>query len=158
MQTKLLIAGKFVQGTGSAEAVLDAATGKPLATVHEAGPEQLEAAVAAAEAAFGSWSQTTPKERAGLLLTLADRIAADAAGFAGVESQNTGKPLAAALNDERPAIVDVFRFFAGAARTQHGPLAGEYQAGYTSMIRRDPVGVVASITRKRRCSLRSRSK
>ena len=80
-----------------------------------------------------------------LLLKLADRIEADGAAFAKVESRNCGKPLAAALNDEIPAIADVFRFFAGACRTLTGAVAGEYLAGFTSMIRRDPVGVVASI-------------
>jgi aminobutyraldehyde dehydrogenase len=105
----------------------------------------VDAAVAAAEAAGAGWAQTVPKDRAAVLLHLADRIEADGAAFAKLESDNTGKPLAAALNDEVPAIADVFRFFAGAARTQHGALAGEYLPGYTSMIRRDPVGVVASI-------------
>ena len=76
---------------------------------------------------------------------MADRIEADAAAYAKLESDNTGKPLAAALNDEIPAIADVFRFFAGAARTQHGALAGEYLPGYTSIVRRDPIGVIASI-------------
>jgi aminobutyraldehyde dehydrogenase len=145
MQTKLLIGGEFVTGTGAAEAVLDSATGQQIAVVHEAGPEQIDAAVSAAEAAFSNWSQTPPKDRSTLLLVLADRILAEAAEFAALESANTGKPLAAALNDELPAIADVFRFFAGAARTQHGQVAAEYQAGFTSMIRRDPVGVVASI-------------
>ena len=145
MQTKLLIGGKLIQGSGAAEVVLDSATGKQIASVHEAGAEQVGAAVAAAEKAFEGWSQTVPKDRAALLLALADRITADGDAFAALESQNTGKPLAAALNDEIPAIADVFRFFAGAARTQHGLIAGEYQAGFTSMIRRDPVGVIASI-------------
>ena len=145
MQTKLLIGGTLVEGTGAADAVLDAATGKQIATVHEAGREQVDAAVAAAEQAFPGWAQTTPKDRATLLLALADRISAEATSYAALESQNTGKPLGAALNDEMPAIADVFRFFAGAARAQHGLIAGEYQAGFTSMIRRDPVGVVASI-------------
>ncbi len=80
-----------------------------------------------------------------LLLKLADRIEADGAAFAELESQNCGKPLAAALDDEIPAIADVFRFFAGACRTMTGAVAGEYLAGFTSMIRRDPIGVVASI-------------
>ena len=145
MQTQLLIGGALVAGSGAAESVLDSASGKQIATVNEAGPEQIDAAVAAAEGAFDGWAQTPPKDRATALLALADRISADAAAFAALESQNTGKPLAAALNDEMPAIADVFRFFAGAARTQHGLLAGEYQAGFTSMIRRDPVGVVGSI-------------
>ena len=86
-----------------------------------------------------------PKDRATLLLKLADRIEADGAAIAALESQNCGKPLAAVLGDEIPAIADVFRFFAGAARTMNGSAAGEYLPGFTSMIRRDPVGVIASI-------------
>jgi aminobutyraldehyde dehydrogenase len=145
MQTRLLIDGKLTGGEGVAESILDPASGAQIASVPEASREQLEAAVGAARSAFKGWSQTTPKDRAALLLKLADRIEGDAAVLAGIESRNTGKPLAAALNDEIPAIADVFRFFAGAARTQHGPLAGEYLPGFTSMVRRDPVGVVASI-------------
>ena len=145
MQTRLLIDGKLTGGEGVAESILDPATGAQIAQVPEASREQVEAAVGAAKAAFSGWSQTTPKDRAALLLKLADRIEGDAAALAELESRNTGKPLPAALNDEIPAIADVFRFFAGAARTQHGALAGEYLPGFTSMIRRDPVGVVASI-------------
>ena len=78
-------------------------------------------------------------------MKVAERIEAEAADYARLESQNCGKPYTAVLNDEIPAIVDVFRFFAGAARTLHGALAGEYLPGFTSIIRRDPVGVVASI-------------
>jgi aminobutyraldehyde dehydrogenase len=125
--------------------VLDPATGKVLASVEEASAAQVKAAVAAAAAAFDTWSATAPKDRATLLLKLADRIEADAAAIASLESQNCGKPLTAVLGDEIPAIADVFRFFAGAARTQHASAAGEYLPGFTSMIRRDPVGVVASI-------------
>jgi len=113
--------------------------------VAEASEDQINAAVTAAAKAFPAWAATVPKDRATLLLKLADRIEADGPAIAALESQNTGKPLAAALGDEIPAIADVFRFFAGAARTMHGSAAGEYLAGYTSMIRRDPVGVVASI-------------
>lgn len=145
MQTRLLIDGELTGGEGVAESILDPASGAQIASVPEASREQLEAAVGAAKSAFKGWSQTTPKDRAALLLKLADRIEGDAAVLAEIESRNTGKPLAAALNDEIPAIADVFRFFAGAARTQHGALAGEYLPGFTSMIRRDPVGVVASI-------------
>ncbi len=145
MQTKLLIDGVLVAGEGPAESVLDPATGKRIAEVPEASAQQVNAAVAAADRAAPAWAQTVPKDRATLLLKLADRIEADGAAYAKLESDNTGKPLAAALNDEIPAIADVFRFFAGAARVQHGALAGEYLPGYTSMIRRDPIGVVASI-------------
>jgi aminobutyraldehyde dehydrogenase len=145
MQTKLLINGSLVPGEGESESVLDPATGKQIAQVAEASRAQVNAAVAAAEGAFDAWSRTAPKDRAALLLKLADRIESDAAAFAELESRNTGKPLTAMQNDEIPAITDVFRFFAGAARTLHGPLAGEFLPGFTSMIRRDPVGVVASV-------------
>ena len=101
--------------------------------------------MSAAAKAFPGWAATVPKDRGALLLKLADRIEAEAQEFAALESQNCGKPLTAALNDEIPAIADVFRFFAGACRAMHGSVAGEYLPGFTSMIRRDPIGVVASI-------------
>lgn len=145
MQTRLLINGVLTAGEGAVESVLDPGTGAPIAQVGEASREQVDAAVGAAKAAFPAWSQTVPKDRAALLLKLADRVESEATTLAQLESRNTGKPLVSALNDEIPAIADVFRFFAGAARAQHGAIAGEYLPGFTSMIRRDPVGVVASI-------------
>jgi aminobutyraldehyde dehydrogenase len=145
MNTKLLVNGKLVKGKGDELGVLDPATGKVIAQVAEASEEQITAAVQAAAKAFPGWAATVPKDRSTLLLKLADRIEAEAAEFASLESQNCGKPLAAALNDEIPAIADVFRFFAGAARAMHGAVAGEYLPGFTSMIRRDPIGVIASI-------------
>ena len=146
MNTKLFIKGRFVAGKGDhKEQVLDPATGKAIAEVAEASEDQIVAAVEAANAAFPAWARTAPKDRATMLLKLADRVEAEARELASLESRNCGKPLAAALNDEIPAIADVFRFFAGAARMQHGSAAGEYLPGYTSMIRRDPLGVVASI-------------
>jgi aminobutyraldehyde dehydrogenase len=145
MNTKLLINGKFVAGAGDKEDVLDPATGKAIAAVGEASEGQIDNAVKAARQAFPAWSATVPKDRAALLLKVADRIEAEAAEFAAIESQNCGKPYNAVLNDEIPAIADVYRFFAGAARTMHGAVSGEYLPGFTSMIRRDPIGVVASI-------------
>ena len=145
MNTKLLINGKLITGKGEEQDVLDPATGKVITQVAEASEEQVAAAVSAAAKAFPGWAATVPKDRAALLLKLADRIEAEAQDFAALESQNCGKPLSAALNDEIPAIADVFRFFAGAARALHGSVAGEYLPGFTSMIRRDPIGVVASI-------------
>ncbi|HMN43286.1 MAG TPA: gamma-aminobutyraldehyde dehydrogenase [Povalibacter sp.] len=145
MNTKLLINGKFVAGRGSKEDVLDPATGKVITTVAEASDEQVAAAVEAASKAFANWSATVPKDRAALLLKVADHIESEGEEYARLESMNCGKPYAAVLGDEIPAIADVFRFFAGAARAQHGAVAGEYLPGFTSMIRRDPVGVVASI-------------
>src|SRR3954468_16258648 len=145
MNTKLLVNGKLVKGKGDELDILNPATGKVITQVAEADEGQIAAAVGAAAKAFPSWAATVPKDRATLLLKLADRIEAEGAEFAALESQNCGKPLAAALNDEIPAIADVFRFFAGAARSMHGAVAGEYLPGFTSMIRRDPIGVVASI-------------
>jgi aminobutyraldehyde dehydrogenase len=145
MNTKLLVNGKLVKGKGDELGVLDPATGKVIVQVAEASEEQIVAAVKAAAKAFPGWAATVPKDRSTLLLKLADRIEAEAMEFARLESLNCGKPLNAALNDEIPAIADVFRFFAGAARAMHGALAGEYLPGFTSMIRRDPIGVVASI-------------
>ena len=145
MQTQMLIAGKLVTGEGAAERVLDAGNGEQIAAVPEASVAQVQAAVMAAEAAFPGWARTPPKERATALLRIADHIEAEAAAYAALESRNTGKPLAAALSDELPSIADVFRFFAGACRSPAGLAAAEYLPGHTSMIRRDPVGVVGSI-------------
>ncbi|MGE0115091.1 MAG: gamma-aminobutyraldehyde dehydrogenase [Steroidobacteraceae bacterium] len=145
MDTKMLIDGKFVSGKGTKHQVLDPASGKLIVSIAEASTEQIASAVAAAGKAFASWSMTVPKDRAAMLLKVADRIEAEAETYAKLESQNCGKPYSAVLNDEIPAIADVFRFFAGAARVQHGSVAGEYLPGFTSMIRRDPIGVVASI-------------
>jgi aminobutyraldehyde dehydrogenase len=116
-----------------------------LASVREASGEQVNKAVAAASRAFQSWSETTPAERSALLLKLAAAIESRAEEFARIEAQNCGKPYARVINDELPAIVDCFRYFAGAARCMPGSAANEYLAGHTSMIRRDPVGVVASV-------------
>ncbi|HEX5079839.1 MAG TPA: aldehyde dehydrogenase family protein, partial [Geminicoccaceae bacterium] len=144
MQTKMLIGGAFVSGEGAPEEILDPATAETIATVNEASAGQIDAAVSAAAAAFPAWSRTTPAERSGMLLRLADRIEAEAEAFARLESRNCGKPPARALEDELPAIVDCFRFFAGAACCLPASAAGEYLAGFTSMVRRDPIGVVAS--------------
>jgi aminobutyraldehyde dehydrogenase len=143
--TQLLIDGAFVPGEGEAERVLNPATGELLAAVPEASAEQVHKAVSAAHRAFESWRDTTPMERSRLLLKLADAIEARAEDFARLESRNCGKPYARALGDELPAIADCFRYFAGAARCVGGTVANEYLAGHTSMIRRDPVGVVGSI-------------
>jgi aminobutyraldehyde dehydrogenase len=145
MQTQMLIGGRLVGGEAAPDAVLDAATGREIARVPAASLEQVNAAVAAAEAAFEGWARTPPKERGALLLRIAEHIEADGQAYAALESRNTGKPLSAMLADEIPSIADVFRFFAGVCRAPQGLAAGEYLAGHTSLIRRDPVGVVASI-------------
>jgi aminobutyraldehyde dehydrogenase len=145
MDTKLLINGAFVGGTETPEPILNPRTGETILDLPEASAEQIDAAARGAAVAFAGWSRTTPAERSAALLRIADRIEAEADDFARLEALNCGKPINAARGDEIPAIVDCYRFFAGAVRTLHGPVAGEYMAGHTSMIRRDPVGVVASI-------------
>jgi len=145
LQTAMLIGTDFEAGTEEAETVLNPATGQTIVELPEASSDQIDRAVAAAEKAFASWRRTTPGQRANALLKLADRIEAEGPEFARLEALNCGKPYNNVLNDEIPAVVDVLRFFAGAARCLHGSAAGEYIQGFTSMIRRDPIGVVASI-------------
>ncbi len=145
LSTQLLIDGLFVTGEGQAEPILNPANGEQIAAVPEASFEQVNRAVNGAQRAFAQWSRTTPASRSNLLLRLADLVERHAEEFAALESLNCGKPYLAVLNDELPAVVDCFRFFAGAARCLQGPLAGEYLEGHTSMIRRDPIGVVGSI-------------
>src|SRR5580700_3687927 len=145
MQTHMLIGGRLMAGTGEALPVLNAAKGTQMAAVPEASVAQVNDAVKAAEAAFGGWAGTAPKERAAALLRIAEHLEQQADSYSSLESENTGKPLAAALNDELPSIADVFRFFAGACRSPQGLAAAEYLPGHTSMVRRDPIGVVGSI-------------
>ncbi|NEI70361.1 aldehyde dehydrogenase family protein [Rhizobium lusitanum] len=145
MDTQMLIGSRFEAGTETEERVLNPKTGETVLALPEASLGQIDAAVDAAEKAFTSWSQTTPGQRSAYLLKIADAIERDAEGFAALEALNCGKPINAVLNDEIPAIVDCYRFFAGAVRNLHGPVAGEYLPGHTSMIRRDPVGIVGSI-------------
>ncbi|MDI9335633.1 MAG: gamma-aminobutyraldehyde dehydrogenase [Gammaproteobacteria bacterium] len=145
LPTQMLIDNQLVGGEGMSEQILNPATGEVLCEVREASTEQLSRAVAAANRAYSAWSQTTPAERSAMLLKLADCIEANAERFAKLESLNCGKPYTRALGDEIPAIADCFRYFAGAIRNMHGPVAGEYLAGHSSFIRRDPIGVVASI-------------
>jgi aminobutyraldehyde dehydrogenase len=145
METRLFIDGKFVAGEGEPDAVLNPATGEVIVKASAASPAQVDRAVAAATRAFPKWAGTTPGQRSGMLLKLADKIEAEQDEFSRLESLNCGKPYARVLADEMPAIVDCFRFFAGAARCLSGSAAAEYVAGHTSMVRRDPIGVVASV-------------
>lgn len=145
IDTALLIGDRFEPGEEAKEPILNPRTGALILDVSEASTAQVDRAVAAARKAFERWSRTTPAERSAALLRIADRIEAEADGFAALEALNCGKPILAATNDEIPAVVDCYRFFAGAVRCQTGAIAGEYLEGHTSMVRRDPIGVVASI-------------
>jgi aminobutyraldehyde dehydrogenase len=145
MDTQMLIGSAFEAGTETPENVLNPKSGESIVLLPEASQGQIDRAVDAAGKAFEGWSRTTPAQRSGYLLKIADRIDAEADAFAALEALNCGKPINAVRNDEIPAISDCFRFFAGAVRCMPGNAAGEYLPGFTSMIRRDPIGVVASI-------------
>ena len=145
-QKKMLINGQFVNGEGNEENILNPVNAEILVQIKEAALNQVQLAVDSAEDAFNSWGKTTPAERSELLLKLADKIDQNSETLARLESLNCGKPFQAALEDELPAIADTFRFFAGAARCMTGSAANEYLPNFTSMIRRDPIGVVGSIT------------
>ncbi len=124
--------------------VVNPATGETIATVPNASAEDVDAAVERARNALPDWLEATPGERAELLLKLADVISDNAEELAQVESRNVGKPLMVS-RDEMPFSADNLRFFAGAARNLEGKSTGEYIKGYTSMIRREPIGIVAGI-------------
>jgi len=149
VEHKLWINGKWEDTQdGRMMAVEDPTTGKKIAEVADAGRADVDRAVQAAKAAFydGRWSKKTPGERSKLIWKLADIIEANSEAIARLESENTGKPYAfVSLGGDVPFAVDNLRFFAGAARDTHGSHAGEYMPGYTSMYRREPVGVVGQI-------------
>jgi len=131
---------------GRTTSVVDPSTGEEYARAPLSGEADVDAAYAAASEAFTTWGRTTPAERQLALLRLADAVEARAEEFVAVESRNTGKPLHLTRTDEVPPCVDQLRFFAGAARVLDGLSAGEYLAGHTSWVRREPVGVVGQVT------------
>ena len=145
METNMLIGTNFEAGTETEEPILNPRTGEVILNLPEASPAQIDRAVKSARAAFKTWSKTTPSERASILLAIADEVESNLEDLAKLEALNCGKPINEVRNEEIPAVADCFRFFAGAVRNMHGPIAGNYMANHTSMIRRDPIGVVASI-------------
>ena len=126
--------------------LVNPSTGEVFATAPVSGPADVDAAFAAASAAFEGWRDATPSERSLALLRIADAVEARAEEFVAIESENTGKPFGLTLSEEIPPMVDQIRFFAGAARMLEGRSAGEYMSGFTSFIRREPVGVCAAVT------------
>ncbi|MFV6025831.1 gamma-aminobutyraldehyde dehydrogenase [Streptomyces sp. NPDC056264] len=146
MRLRNYVNGTFTDAVdGRTIEVVNPATGEVYATSPLSGRADVDAAMAAAAAAFGTWRDTTPAERQLALLKIADAIGARADELVAVESRNTGKPLALTAADEVPAMVDQIRFFAGAARLLEGKSAGEYMEGMTSIVRREPVGVCAQV-------------
>jgi betaine-aldehyde dehydrogenase len=151
MATAVRTLRNFVDGEsvdpvdGQTEPVLNPATGEQIASAPLSGAADVDRAVAAARRAFDGWSTATPGERSLALLRIADTIDEHADELAELEATNAGKPLAAVRDDELPVVADNLRFFAGAARMLEGSAAGEYMTGYTSMIRREAIGVVGQI-------------
>src|SRR5213596_3959960 len=142
---KNIVGGEWVDSaSGETMEVLNPATGEAIAEVPRGTQADVDRAVEAAKKALPEWLETTPGERAEALLKLADALDEHADELAELESQNVGKPLSYA-KDELPVCSDNIRFFAGAARLLEGKSAGEYMRGYTSMIRREPLGIVGGI-------------
>jgi betaine-aldehyde dehydrogenase len=144
---KNVINGELVDSvSGETYDVIDPTTGEVYAQAPMSGAEDVDRAYAAADAAFESWGQTTPQERANALLKIAQAIEQRVEEINAVECRDTGKPLGLTMSEEMPYASDHFKFFAGAARVLEGRSAGEYMADHTSWIRREPVGVVGQVT------------
>src|SRR5437588_1613781 len=144
---EMFIDGKWVPGTGREhQDIVNPATGKVIASVPKGTDEDVNLAVRAARDAYDDvWFDSTPRDRSERLLKLADVITLHGEELARIESENVGKPLAPTISEEIPPIADCFRFFAGAARLLEGRASGEYMKGFTSILRREPLGVAGSI-------------
>jgi betaine-aldehyde dehydrogenase len=144
---KNFVGGAYVDAEGdSTTDLVDPSSGQVVAKAPVSGPADVDRAYQAAAAAFEEWGQTTPSERQAALLKFADAIESRADELVHLEAQNTGKPFALTASEEIPPMVDQLRFFAGAARVLEGRSAGEYLAGHTSWIRREPIGVIGQVT------------
>jgi betaine-aldehyde dehydrogenase len=144
---QMFIGGEWVNSSdGGTRDIISPHTGAVMASVQEGTAEDANRAVAAAKKAFDdTWFDSTPKDRQLALLKLADAIESNAEEFVNIEAQNAGKPAEVTMSEEIPPIVDNVRFFAGAARTAQGLSSGEYMAGFTSIVRREPIGVAGLI-------------
>ena len=139
--------GKSVESTsGETTTLVNPATGQPFATAPKSNAADIDTAFKAASDAFVDWRDSTPSQRQRALLKIADAIEARAEEVISIECENTGKPISLTTSEEVPPMVDQIRFFAGAARNLEGKSAGEYMPGMTSMIRREPVGVIGQVT------------
>jgi betaine-aldehyde dehydrogenase len=142
-----LIGGELADAAaGETYDIFDPTTGEVYAQAQKSGPEDVDRAYAAAAAAFETWGETTPRDRSGALLEIADAIEARVDEINAVECRDTGKPLGLTMSEEMPYASDHFRFFAGAARVLEGRSAGEYLADHTSWVRREPIGVIGQVT------------
>src|SRR5450432_3589831 len=150
--TSARVQRNFVYGSyvdtveGRTSDLIDPSTGEVFASAPVSGPEDIDRAMEAASRAFEGWRDATPSVRQRALLRIADAMEARADEIVAAESENTGKPISLTASEELPPMVDQIRFFAGAARVLEGRAAGEYLAGHTSFVRREPVGVCAQVT------------
>jgi len=141
------VGGEAVDGIdGSTYDIIDPVTGEVYATAPLSTTEDVDRAARVAATAFETWRDSTPGERQRALLKLADALESRAEEVVAVESRDTGKPVQLTMDEEVPMMLDQIRFFAGAARVLEGKSAGEYMAGHTSFVRREPVGVCAQVT------------
>ncbi|NBU32181.1 MAG: gamma-aminobutyraldehyde dehydrogenase [Actinobacteria bacterium] len=144
---KNFINGELVEGvTGQTTDLINPSSGEVFAQAQLSNAEDIDRAYSAASKAFESWRDTTPAERQKMLLDIADLFEAHGDELVAIESENTGKPIPVTMSEELPPMLDQIRFFAGAARVLEGRSSGEYMKGFTSMIRREPVGIVGQVT------------
>ena len=144
--TNFINGERVAAADGQTSDLINPSTGEVFASAPLSGDEDVNRAYAAAEAAFVEWGDTTPAERQKALLTIADALEAHGDELVALESENTGKAIAVTTSEELPPMIDHIRFFAGAARVLEGRSAGEYTKGFTSIIRREPIGVVGQVT------------
>ena len=141
------VGGRSIEPTDGATApIVDPSTGEAYLEAPVSGPKDVDAAMAAAAAAFPGWRDATPSERSLALIRIADALEARADELVDAECRNTGKPVALTRSEEIPPMIDQIRFFSGAARVLEGRSAGEYMADHTSYVRREPIGVCAAVT------------
>src|SRR3954464_10100307 len=141
------VAGEYVEpADGGYADLIDPSTGEVFAAAPVSGAVDVDRAMQAAAGAFEAWRDVTPRERQLAMLKFADALEARTDDLLDAECRNTGKPRQLTLEEEMPPAIDHFRFFAGAARVLEGRSAGEYLAGHTSYVRREPIGVCAQVT------------
>ncbi len=142
-----VIGGERVESSsGETTDLVNPSTGEVFAAAALSSEQDVDRAYTVAQEAFGTWRDSTPSERQTALLAIADTLEAHAEELVALESENTGKPIAVTMAEEIPPMIDQIRFFAGAARVLEGRAAGEYMKGFTSIIRREPVGVIGQVT------------
>ena len=141
-----VVNGDLVSSSGSLTELINPSTGEVFALAPNSTASEVDSAYQAAAAAFPAWRDSTPAVRQKALLAIADLLEAHGEELVCLESENTGKPIPVTMTEELPPMIDQIRFFAGAARMLEGRSAGEYMSGFTSIIRREPVGVIGQVT------------